>query len=86
MTAEEAMKIRQNPSAEHIDIKELNKCIDEALKKQIPAPVIMLGFNGSICTAIGCCPICDGKLLRECDFKYCPDCGQRLDWSDTDES
>lgn len=29
------------------------------------------------------CPICKEYLDNvECDFKYCPRCGQRIDWSE----
>lgn len=53
----------------------------EAREKQTPKKVRYIGMNQSIGTKIGSCPTCDGRPLRECDFKYCPDCGQKLDWS-----
>ena len=30
------------------------------------------------------CPTCNGSLYIECgkSYKYCPSCGQRLDWSE----
>ena len=36
MTFEEVKKIRENPTAEDVDNKELHKMIDIALEKQIP--------------------------------------------------
>ena len=28
------------------------------------------------------CPSCNHKLRRDTQYKYCPHCGQALDWSD----
>ena len=60
----------------------------KALEKQIPKKPI------DICTPVvtwGLCPNCKGELnklggRKNRVFKtnaYCPDCGQALDWSDT---
>lgn len=62
----------------------------KALEKQIPKKPI------DVCTPVvtwGLCPICKGELNKLGNrpnrvfesTKYCPDCGQALDWSDTDE-
>ena len=34
---------------------------------------------------VGECPECRTLPLRECDCTYCPNCGQKLDWSDAHE-
>ena len=34
------------------------------------------------------CPRCDSQTIEDAfikKFKFCPDCGQALDWSDTDD-
>lgn len=60
----------------------------KALEKQIPKKPL------DICTPVvtwGLCPICKGELNKLLgnqphrlfiNTKYCPDCGQALDWSD----
>lgn len=63
------------------DIGTLKEC-REAREKQTPKEVRYIGMNQSIGTKIGSCPMCDGRPLRKCDFEYCPDCGQKLDWSE----
>lgn len=87
MTPQEAMEIRKNPHFEDVDNEELSRCIDEALEKQIPKKPL------DICTPVvtwGLCPICKGELNKLGNqphrvfkgTKYCPDCGQALDWGD----
>ena len=96
MTIEQALKIKQNWTAEQArnDLERLlltgerpaNKVIAlacKALEKQIPKKVI-LGYDerDSIC-----CPNCKGEIAEMDDYdyykhNYCPDCGQALDWSD----
>ena len=71
--------------------KEYNQmlhCAEEALEKQIPKKPYYFGdgyANGMLVYDEARCPAC------ECDFeegmtnwgcKFCPDCGQALDWSD----
>lgn len=95
MTIEQALKIKQNWTAEQArnDLEKLllrgEKPADKvvalackALEKQIPKKVI-LGYDeqDSIC-----CPNCKGELIsmdwydhRKCN--YCEFCGQALDWS-----
>lgn len=69
------------------------KVAKEAVEKQIPkkpiankvkAEKVKVG-NGWWCkgTTIHKCPICDEYAGRT--SKYCNQCGQALDWSDTDE-
>ena len=31
------------------------------------------------------CPSCNHKLRRDTQYKYCPHCGQKLDWSEENE-
>ena len=49
-----------------------------ALEKQMPKKVVK--HNGS---ELYHCPNCDTYFLGE-GFKHCTDCGQALDWSDTE--
>ena len=66
-----------------------NKAIDmaiQALEKQIPKKV-------TEDEAFGQCPVCgyafNSELVNEYDIKYCPFCGQTLDFSErsnTDEN
>lgn len=87
MTPQEALEIRKNPHFKDVDNEELSRCIDEALEKQIAKKPL------DICTPVvtwGLCPICKGELNKLgnqpnrvfINTKYCPDCGQALDWSD----
>ena len=51
------------------------KAIISALKKQIPKkPINRKG------TTYFHCPVCESNMLND----YCADCGQKLDWSDTE--
>jgi hypothetical protein len=83
MTFEDAKRIRQNPTAEDCDNKELARLIDIALEKQIPKKPNVIGFeqNKLISSVHYSCSACDRLLSR---YKYCPECGQALDWSDTE--
>jgi len=63
---------------EEINIKELL----EVLKRNEPMRVdLETSLNGTI----GCfyCPECEETLRRS--YNYCPDCGQRLDWSEQND-
>lgn len=55
--------------------KDCYKLIIEALEKQIPKKLKDDGWLY--------CPICGRDVLLD-RFDYCPDCGQALDWSDTE--
>ena len=97
MTIEQALKIKQNWTAEQArnDLERLlltgerpaNKVIAlacKALEKQIPKKV-RLGYDEQDSV---CCPNCKCELMSmdwydhwKCN--YCEVCGQTLDWSDT---
>ena len=49
----------------------------EALRKQVPMPVI---HERTFWRYSHYCPSCACMLDREA-LKYCPECGKRLDWS-----
>lgn len=58
-----------------------------ALEKQIPKKVI---FGHDEQDAI-CCPNCETEIAMMDEYRYesvfykhCPNCGQKLDWSDTE--
>ena len=76
MTFEDVKRIRQNPTAEDCDNKELSKLIDIALEKQIPKKVIEYRLGGFCCS--------DCKAIVYPTTIYCPHCGQALDWSEAE--
>ena len=58
--------------------------LERLQKKEIPMkPIIKMGGMGNT-WKIPYCPICDTNLQssEKYMFKYCPRCGQKLDWSD----
>lgn len=68
--------------------EEVQMCI-EALEKQIPKNLYIWGdgyYNGELILDMYDCPNCEKSYEIECDdYKYCPNCGQKLDWSESDE-
>jgi hypothetical protein len=53
--------------------------VESALKKQIPKKVIFQSdFEG-----LRYCPCCNVRFIGW-GMKYCGECGQALDWSDTE--
>ena len=50
--------------------------IKEALEKQIPKMVV---------DKDSCCTICE-EMIPRWDYKYCPNCGQKIDWSEYDRA
>ena len=94
MTIEQALKIKQNWTAEQArndlerllltDERPANKVIAlacKALEKQIPKkPLYENTYDDCV---VYSCPACkDEKLILSGD-NYCTTCGQALDWSDT---
>jgi hypothetical protein len=84
MTNKEALEIlckgiAPNPTANN----ECIKLCKAALEKQIPKKPIEHGFdpNKLISTVSYTCPACNRHLG---DYNYCPDCGQALDWGDSE--
>ena len=65
-----------DPKATAEDLHYYNKAI-LALDKQVPKLVI---HNRTFWHYSHYCPSCDSYLEKE-GLKYCPDCGQKLDWS-----
>ena len=57
----------------HSDLCKLQELVD----RETPMKPIEL-INDERSTTHNCCPKCEVEV----DFRYCSDCGQRLDWSD----
>ena len=55
-----------------------------ALEKQIPKKVQLRHIRKFDGFDDGECPTCGNSVSRDCDGtdNFCPDCGQKLDWSD----
>ena len=80
MTLEEAIGIVKCAIGEiewkyPLDYAEAFEVAIETLEKQIPEKPKDDGWLY--------CPICGRDVLMD-RFDYCPDCGQALDWSDTE--
>lgn len=64
-------------------------CAKEAVRKQIPIKPDLEGDGydekGELIYDTGYCPNCRHEFEVDYDSpKHCPDCGQALDWSDTE--
>jgi len=86
MTYEEVKKIRNNGEIEHANIRELQKLIDVAIEKQIPKKPRFEGdgyWRGELVYDTWICPNCNTDYEVGTDtHKYCPNCGQAIDWSE----
>ena len=86
MTYEEVKKIRNNGEIEHANIRELQKLIDVAIEKQIPKKPRFEGdgyWRGELVYDTWICPNCDTDYEVGTDtHKYCPNCGQAINWSE----
>ena len=67
----------------NIPIKNMEMIV-QALEKQIPKKVQLRHIRKYDGYDDGECPNCGMSVSRECDGNdvFCPDCGQKLDWSD----
>nr|DAP10237.1 MAG TPA: Transcription initiation factor IIE, alpha FINGER, Transcription [Caudoviricetes sp.] len=56
----------------------------QALEKQVPKKVQLRYIRKFDGFEDGVCPTCGWTVSRDYDVSddFCPDCGQRLDWSD----
>lgn len=54
----------------------------KALEKQIPKKPF--NIEGDYTASYGNCPNCENIVCDNEDYKYCNECGQSLDWSDTE--
>ena len=74
------------------DLEALKMAV-EALEKQVPKKVKkeFVTVNGCItCFETDVCPVCGNDFYIEdlgqtMYYSFCPDCGQALDWSETDD-
>lgn len=58
----------------------------EALEKQLPKKVEYEGGfsnNGLVRYRMAKCPTCDRWYSNNDEVAYCPNCGQKLDWSES---
>lgn len=71
----------------YVDIETLGELVrKETLKKiqfNIPQQPFLRKKYGKNARYDGICPSCHKSVFPR--YKYCPDCGQRLDWGDDDE-
>lgn len=77
MIFEDVKRIRENPTAEDVDNRELHKLIDIALEKQIPKKVEVIDKNYGYYSCRAC-----GSAVTYRVHKYCCRCGQALEWGD----
>lgn len=85
MTYEDVKRIRENPTAEDVDNKELARMIDEAIEKQIPKKVVPIqrtahDFETGVCNHSHF--PCEHLKPFNHEYKYtdykCPVCGKRV--------
>lgn len=63
---------------------EVDDAIDlavNALEKQIPVKPIVKGIVHEYCPPQRYCPICERRLKNNRHMRFCPRCGQAIDWS-----
>jgi len=74
-----------------IDAKEVGETVDvaiEALEKRVmKKPTFEADgyYNGELVYETWICPSCDERYeVENDDYKFCPNCGQAIDWSKYD--
>ena len=91
MTNEDAIKYaKENILAYTSEMAEFKALAIDAIEKQIPKKPIktkIATLNKSpeavSWESIHCCPRCESNLAPE--YKYCPQCGLEIDWSEDDD-
>ena len=91
MTIDEAIKFaKENILAYTSEMAEFKALAIEALEKQMPKKPIktkIATLNKSpeaiSWEQIHCCTRCESNLAPQ--YKYCPQCGLEIDWSDRDD-
>ena len=80
MTPKEALDILDETFTGKLEAKIV---WSKALEKQIPKKPIILGYREGrgVNTISYTCPICHKHISRD---NFCKNCGQALDWSDTE--
>ena len=81
--------LAENAYINMCSVEEMNIAI-EALEKQIPKKpdLISDGYddNGNLIYDTWICPCCEKQYeLDYDDYKFCPECGQAIDWSEVEE-
>lgn len=73
---------------EHIQLEKVEMIVN-ALEKQVVKKPHLWGdgyYNGELIIDMYDCPNCEKSYELECEeYDYCPNCGQKLDWSGIDE-
>ena len=64
--------------------EDVAKIAISALERQIPKKPIRLPANHPFYYEVGDCPTC-GVSVYVSDGKNCSQCGQKIDWSETDD-
>ena len=91
MTESEAIKeVRFNMSTIGLSDKVAKRVVEarniaiQAIEKQIPKKVQLRHIRKFDGFDDGECPTCGWTVSRDCDGadNFCPNCGQKLDWSD----
>jgi hypothetical protein len=63
------------------ELEEAKKILRRAARKQIPKKLVCIGIEQ-------CCPVCKEGVCSigddGCYGNYCTNCGQALDWGDTE--
>lgn len=83
----ELAELLQNKESSAVDsaVEHCNTAI-EALEKQLPKKVEYEGGyidNGFTKYRMAKCPTCDRWYNNNDEVAYCPNCGQKLDWSES---
>lgn len=81
--------LAENAYINMCSVEEMNIAI-EALEKQIPKKPDLIGDgyddNGNLIYDTWICPCCETEYeIDYDDYKFCPNCGQALDWRDLKE-
>lgn len=85
MTIQEALELLTFKAPELINI--ILKGMKKAIDKQVPKKPDIIGDGyddiGNLIYDTWICPCCEKQYeLDYDDYKFCPNCGQAIDWSD----